>query len=447
MGIDATLGPDGWEVPDIVSRGGSDSGGLANPVKLRSVLATLAKASWRRVNIGFHGMSLIVGYGAEDGTPGNSLTNLRHYRQRSAAMVMGARLNAALNGNAQNYGRGVNTVAVTADGVVSGFFSLSGATLGGQYGAAGPDGRIVALPGSASANSLSFVVQDAPAGTVVRVYGLFTGVAPTGQYALSGNNTQARTDVATAATTAAPLPQGNAWWYEYNITLPNASDSSTGTTVTLYGSNAATGSISVYAVDFDHKTTPGITVHRLACSGRNLIQVAAGALDNTDSVSGMTSWTGSGNANKRSGVMDSLTTRLALDVALCSFDVNDIMAHSTRTLADWKRHIANYLAAMSTRSIPVIFVLGTLRDPSLYAGAAYTQDELIAAYKAAADASSTASYIDLTDEYTGSVTTRHAAQITDASMFVSDLLHWSSSGHAYYGSRIAQALLSAANLG
>lgn len=431
----------------VQSGGEASSGSLSNPVKLRKALAALGQASWRRVNIGFHGMSLIVGYGAEDGTPLNTLTNLRLYRQRAAAMVAGARLHAAMNGNAASYGRGVNTVAVTADGSVSGFYTLSGATFGGQYGAAGSDGRIVVLPGSASANNMSFVVQDAPAGAVVRVYALFTGVPPTGQYALSGNNTQARTDVATAATTAEALPQGSAWWYEYNITLPNASDTTTGTTVTLYGSNAATGSISVYAVDFDHKTTPGITMHRLACSGRNLIQVCAGALDNTDSVAGMSSWTGSGNANKRSGVMDSLTTRLGLDVVLCSFDVNDIMAYATRTLADWQRNIANYLTAMNTRNIPVIFVLGTLRDPSLYAGATYTQDDLISAYKAAADASSNASYIDLTDEYSGSNVARHAAQITDPSMYVSDLLHWSSKGHAYYGSRIAQALLSAANQG
>lgn len=427
------------------SSGGGSAGSLKNAAKLRRALSALAQASYRRVNIGWLSMSLGVGYGAEDGTPGNSLTSMRVYQKKGMIPVAGARLNAALVGDASARGLGINPVAVTADGNVSGWYTLAGgAVLGGQYNDVGIDGRYVVLTASASTTAMSFTVLGQPAGTVVRVYSRFSGVAPTGQYALSGNNTVARTDVSTAATTAEPTPLGTAYWYEYTITLPAASDTTTGTTVTLYGSSGATGSIAVYAVEFDYKTTPGITMHRLACSGRNLYQVCPSAIDNTDSIAGMSSWTGSANATKRTSVMDSLVKRTGLDFVMAGFDVNDIMAYSTRTLADWTRHITNFCADMDSRGLPVVFVLGTLRDPALYTGSAYTQDDVIAAYKSVAAGYSRMGWIDLTEEYTGTTSQRYASQIADPGMFVSDLLHESSIGHGYYGGRTAQALLAAA---
>lgn len=182
--------------------------------------------------------------------------------------------------------------------------------------------------------------------------------------------------------------------------------------------------------------------------------VVAAALDNTDTQpADVPNWRGSGNALRRAGQTDSLTTRMDLAGVLCSFDVNDLRTYDSYgyawTLADHARHIANYLAAMAERNLPVIFILGLLRDPATISNTPYTQLDLINLYKAASDASSNAAYIDMTEKITGStIQQTYANYVAQGGYWLSTELpspvHPGSSGSANLAARIAKAILEAA---
>ncbi len=135
------------------------------------------------------------------------------------------------------------------------------------------------------------------------------------------------------------------------------------------------------------------------------------------------------------------------------FDVNDIKGYNysgqawSWSLADVSRHMTNYLAAMASRSLPVLLVLGPYRDPAASdtAGTPYTQQDIIDAYKACSNASTNCAYIDLTAEFAGStLAARYAAQ--QASGYIQDTVHPNQSGATHFAQKIATALRSAAGI-
>jgi cell division FtsZ-interacting protein ZapD len=157
---------------------------------------------------------------------------------------------------------------------------------------------------------------------------------------------------------------------------------------------------------------------------------------------------------RRDSQFQSMTARLGIAGAICSFDVNDIVMATTLgySLADQKRHIQNYVTAMNNAGLPVLFVCGFMRDPASVAATDRTQLDIIQMYRDVSDASSDicgAAFLDLSTSLNGnSVAQRYAAQWRDTLYVTSSEtppLHPNSTGHAKHGTTIANAIIDASN--
>jgi parallel beta-helix repeat protein len=425
--------------------GGGGGVRIRNPQKIAKLLSALSRSSYERINLGWHGMSIIFGQGANNGT---DFAGGDSFRTQSVPAVAGKVLNGAFGGRA-SYG-----AEPVCDNTA--FFTVGGAAaFGASYGSAGVQGICINLGGPTG--TISFTVANHEAGRVVRVYSFATsGVTPTtpvtARYSMSGSNTVALTNAPASAGTDL-LPQGTAHWYEFTLTLASAGT----TTVTVQAPVSATDFVSVYAVDLDHRTDAGITMHRVAKGGGALGNTVGMAMDSTDA-NPAGNWQGATTAavNRRTSSTDSMTTRLGLAGALCSFDINDVKTFNSSytygwTLADHARHIANYLAAMNARGIPVLFVCGPLRNPATTTDAPYVQRNIINLYKAASDTSDPicgAAFLDLSELLQGAnETEKWAAQTADTTMWVAaeapNYVHPGKAKAALYGSYVASAIVEA----
>ncbi len=396
--------------------------------KIRLGLAAIARSSIDRVNIVWHGHSVPAGQSSDD-TTNTDLTAVTTWRTNGLAAHVARQLNAAFGGTP---GLGVETMALYHRL----FFTLaSGAAISAQYGSLGVSGYSIAMNGSG--HTCTFTAL----GTAVKVYGSASVAGVVARYNINGGSTTN----ATAAGSTLLNAFGTVVWYEFTITGLTAGD-----TVQLMG--ASSGTWNVGAVDLDYKTTAGVTVHRLTYSGNMGVQTIAACLDDTDTQPSA-NWNGAAGtlpAARRASQTAFCTTRMAADLAIYHFDVNDIKGFNFSgqawgwTLADVKRHMTNYIANLAALGVPVLLIFGPIRDPASAntAGTPYTQQDIIDAYKACAVASTNAAYLDLTDEFTGtSLALRFAAQV--ATNLTQDTLHPNKAGHAYFGRRVAAALLAA----
>lgn len=408
-------------------------GGIVGVSKIRKLLSAIGQAAYRRVNLSYHGHSIVVGVDANSSGAFNA-ASLAAWNTQSQAAVLAKVLSAASGGAA-------SSSMIAMGGIIGSLNPLL--TLGGGApaqavdGLFGPYGTRVTLTNPA--HTLSF----AAVGTAVRVYCVASGAGSTTPLrwsapSVSGGVTQTGPSPA-ASPNPGNTPDGTRTWCEFTIgpVVP-------GETVSLVGPTS--GSYSVYLIDADYKTTPGVTVNRIAQSGATLAGLHAAATDNTDTGGYFGGWLGSGNANVRLGQQQSLSVRVPSDGALLQTEVNDLneWAQSWNyTLADLQRHLSNYLSYHNTLGLPVLMVLGPIRDPSFSVGTRpYQQTDLIAAYKAVIDAAPNAAYLDLTAEFGGATTAGYALQ--GAAGLMQDNVHPNQIGHGYFGNRIAQALLAAA---
>jgi len=431
------LDTNGLPTGSLITPDGQPVGGagavLVGADKVRSMLSDIRTGGWQRVNLGFHGHSIIQGVSSDD-TANLDLTAAQAWRQRSVAAMLSRALNGAVGGT---WAGGIETAAPSQRL----FFTLSGAVISGPFAPAGPGGHVIALTNAT--DTCTFTA----AGTSVRVYCYASAAGVVARYSINGGATQSAT-AAPSTPTGYVAGSNTLVWYEFTISGLTAGD-----TVQLIGpaSGSSTNNYRVHAVDLAYTTSAGISLHRLAVMGYMGAQTVAAYLDDTDIQPGNTAyWTAPGVAAQRAMQTDSVTTRLGLSGVFNMFDVNDIKGYNFSgqawgwTLATLERHMTNYLAAMEARNLPVILCLGPLRDPAAAdtAGTPYTQADIIDLYKRLADASTNCAYIDLTAEWSGSLAERYAAQ--QATGLIYDTVHPNGKGSAYFGAqRIAQALLSA----
>lgn len=410
---------------DVVGGGGAV---LVGADKVRSMLAAIRTGGHSRVNLAYHGHSIIQG-AASDDSAGFNYASAQVWRQRSVPAMLSRALNGAVGGA---WSGGIESMANPQQGR----YTISGSLYSSAYSPAGPGGFMLAL--NASTDTASFVAE----GTAVRIYAYTSTTGVALRYSINGGATQSA-----AASTNIPTGHGTRVWYEVTI-----SGLTVGDAVQLIGATA--GPVIVYGVDPAYTTGAGVTVHRCAAAGLMGAQTVAAYLDDTDTQPGAgTGWTAASVGALRAMQTDSMTTRLGAAGVLNMFDVNDVKAFGDSangtawgwTLETHVRHLQNYIAAMASRSLPVVFTFGPLRDPSTVSAlsAPYTQEQLIDAYKAVIDASATCAYIDLTAEFQGgTLAQRYAAQ--QATGLIYDSVHPGGRGSAYYGAqRIAAALLKA----
>lgn len=425
--------------------------------KISGLLAAMKSSNTQRVSIPVHSMSIAVGAGTKGPTSSDygevEFSTLSIYAKASA------QLNTARGGA---FARGIETIS-SLSGDNPFFTRGGGATvLAKQASVGGTCGQAVSLAGGGTA-TVSFPMTSAAAGQVVKLYGYTTGnvagVIP--RYSLSGANTQATTALP-ASTTANPVSNPAAtlgyFWYETTLTMANAGT----TTVTLLAPTAAGQSFVIYAVDPDYKTTPGLTFHRASQAGETIATNIGASIDDTDTLPAGGNWqTGANRAAFRSGQTDSLTVRLGAAGVIAGADINDILAYSNNagayaygwTIADHTRHLTNYVNAMASRGLQVLFVLGGLRAPDTPAivsgaGTPYTQTDVINAYKAVAAASTNAAVLDLTARFSGATEAlKFAAQTSNPSDWLAvespRYVHPSAQRHASDGAYIATQIAAA----
>lgn len=423
----------------IVTTSGAQVGGgvaqLVGASRVRTMLAAIRRGGRQRVNLGFHGHSIVQGVGS-DSTTNTNYASAQIWRQQSMAAMLSRALNGAVGGT---FVGGGESLVLPQNGMLT---AVSGALQPGNYGIAGPQGYVLALTNAT--DTADFIAE----GSAVRIYGYASGAGVVARYQINGG-------AVTNATAAPNTPTGavvsgnTLVWYDVTITGLTPGD-----TVRLVGpaSGGSANNYRVYLIDPNYVTTPGVTVHRLASAGQMGPQVIAAYLDDTDKQPGGGAfWVAPGRADQRAMQTDSVTTRLGVAGVLNMFCVNDIKAYNFAgqawgwTLETLERHMRNYLTAMDAREIPVVLCLGPLRNPEAAdtAGTPYTQADIIDLYKHCADTSNSAAYIDLSAEFTGAtLNDRYAVQ--QATGLIQDAVHPNAEGAAYYGAqRIANALLSA----
>jgi hypothetical protein len=299
----------------------------------------------------------------------------------------------------------------------------------------------VSIPGGGTAQAV-ITVTGAAAGQVVRIYGYHNTNGMVPRYSISGANTVATSNLP-AADTSAPLQTSGRWWYQTDITLTNAGDS----TITILCSSTSGHNLILWGTDPAYRTDAGITIHRLAQSGAGLPGCIALALDNTDTQPAG-GWIGSGApALIRIDQTDSMTTRLGLQGVFCSFDVNDVTQSAAyTTIGDQIRHYTNYAQAMLARSVPVIFLAGiSLRNPSSVSSA-YTQAECIEAARTVARSVAGCTVLDCTRNWgSGSLQDKYDAQVNPTSNWIAgespNYLHPNGAGHTLFGNLAASLVL------
>lgn len=425
------VGPDG--------RNRFNGSSIVGAHRIRKMLGAIGQSSYRRVNIGYHSHSIGVGVSAGDSGTYNAAA-FTLFESRGQAAIIAKILSAA-------YGGSGTTAGFAMGGTSSGVNPLL--TMGGGAGAPsgsspffGPSGWTATL--SSAAHTLAFTAV----GAYARVYCAAGGAGSTiaarwNAPSVSGGATQTAT-LPAESPNPGNTPAGDRTWYEFTIGPVVA-----GETVTIMAPTSS--SIRIYYVDTNYlPDTAGVSVHRLARPGAMLTGLHGASLDATDTLGPASSWIGtdaSANGLIRAGQKASMSVRVPQDGIILQTDVNDMNSYLTYgySLADQKRHLANYLTYHAGLSLPVLCVFGPIRDPALNdAGTPYTQDELIAAYKETVDASTNGAYIDLTAEWPGGTTqARYEAEYASGLLY--DTVHPSAYGHGYFGSWIAQSILSAAS--
>lgn len=403
--------------------------------KIRKMLAAIGQASFRRVNLGYQSHS--VGAGVNATNAGSfTATEFAAWGARSMGAIIAKRLAAAAGGVACSANIAVGGTSSTWNPLI---------TVGG--GAANPlqDGFFGPATWNVVLASPTQTMQVTAVGTSIRVYCVNSGagsVVPGRWSAPSVSGGAVQTAVAPGA--GNNTPAGDRTFNEWTIGPVVA-----GETVTIYGPSS--GSYRVYYLDMDYQpSVAGVTVHRLCSPGAQLVYINAAALDSTDTQGPQSaSLIGSAAArvNARLGQAQSVSVRVPQDGVILMTDVNDLndWASYGYTLADLQRHLSNYLAYQASLGIPVLVLLGPIRDPAYLPGTRpYDQDDLIAAYKTTIDAATTAAYIDLTAEFTGATLTARFDAQQAAGLMADIYAHPGAAGHAYWGTSVANALLAAA---
>jgi hypothetical protein len=442
----------GKDIVNLINLDGTpasiDSTRIINPEKIERMVAKIGRAAYERVHVGYHGMSIVFGVGANNTTV---YTGGESGRIKSVTAVLSKILNSTYGGT---FSPGFDP-CISSPGVVWGV--TAPAAFAGPFSSAGPEGRAA----NPSTGSVEYTVTGGRAGQVVRFYTYATPTATpstpvTARYSIAGANVVATTN-ATPSTGGPITPLLTGHWYEFSVTLSNAGDS----TISVLNP-ASGGTIVIYGADYDYLTSPGITLHRLARSGAGITDNCAWALDATDTQPAG-NWTTTGTAlqqqQRRDAQFESMTSRIGntgtpgvgIVGALCSFDVNDIVKSTAYgySLADHYRHITNYVNKMNGAGIPVLFVCGHLRDPSTIT-TTQTQQDIIALYKRVSDESNSvcgASFLNLSINV-GTPQQDYNYQWRDSQMAISGEvppLHPNDNGHAKYGSIEANAYLASVN--
>jgi len=407
--------------------------------QIRVGTGAFAKAANTRVNWVWHGHSVVTGFGSDDTSNGGPTNVVVWARQRTSA-ILGRRLNAVVGGT---WSRGVEHFGVYNSGL---FTFGGGAAISGPYGTVGIGGYRALL------NSSSHTVSFRAVGTAVRIY-MYSTLGTVLRYSINGGGTQSA-----AAAPNTPTPDGNGVWYEVTISgLTGGDGATTGDLVQLIGPTSSF--VSITMVDQDYRTDAGLTLHALGVAGLMGAQAVAAYLDDTDTQpSTATNWIGTGatKAAYRLLQLQSVMTRLNASLVLNMFDVNDLKAYANAsspwgwTLTDHERHMRNYLTAVNGQGAKVLIVAGPLRLPSNTVAdmtgnpRPFDQADLIELYKRVVK-DYDAGMIDLTAEYKfPTLQSRYDAQQADGVNI--DTVHPNSLGSAYFGNRIADAIL-AGNLG
>lgn len=413
----------------------SGDGVIYGAPKMRKFLAALGRAAYERVGFLYHSTSL--GAGVDAASSGNdpyTSTDFAAWDSQSAGALWAKMLSANVGGTASSAGSVIGGTGAANNPI---FTYAGGATTQLTDDKFGPAGVRAVLSGAA--HTMAF----AAVGTAVRVYAVTSGAPSTVQARWSAPSVSGGATQTVAVGPATPTPENDRTWLEFTISpvVP-------GETVTLIGPTSS--SYSVYYVDRDYKTTPGVTIHRLCQPGASLTEIHAAALDSTDTAALRSSWIGSGATavNRRLGQAQSMSVRVPSDGFILHTDVNDLneWANYGYTLNDLKRHLSNYLSYHAGLGLQGLVLCGPVRDPSFSVGTRpYDQADVIAAYKEVCAASTNAGFMDLTAEFTGAtLTARYNAQ--SAAGVMQDIVHWNKVGHAYAGTRVPRALLSAAAL-
>jgi hypothetical protein len=425
----ATLGSAGWVANNAFTGVGGRTYGavgaapavsaIRNTGKIATSLAALKTASSTRQNIVYVGHSIIQGV-CSDNTINQNAAAALNWRTTSMPSKLADNLNAYVGGST-SYG-----IETFADAQKDNFTFGGGAAVSAAYTASGPGGFAVSL--ASATMTISFVVR----GSAIRVLSYASATAIVARYQINGGTVTNAPASGVEATGYSPRI-----WYEFLITGLVSGD-----TVTLVG--ASTGTYTVYEIDFDYKTTPGITMHRNAYTGLLLGQVMAASLDGTDTnPAGI--WTADANeAVIRAMQGQSMVTRHTPALVICTTDCNDLKGYNISgsayswSLADHKRHLTNFITFLAGYGLQCLYVCGpTLRDPSTVATTPYTQDDIIDQYKQVSDEQPNMALLDLTQTFSpgSSVATRYSAQ--QASGYIQDAIHPNGAGANYFAGLVS----------
>lgn len=394
----------------------SGAGNIPNAYKLRRSMSRIGQGYARQANIGILGPSTVTGAYANDVVSVVSPADLTWNSVGWVGVLR--RILAARYGVASLAGS-----LHPCDNFSTNFTLGGGASLTGPNLAVGLAGYRINLPAP------SDTVTVSGTGRYLRVLA----------YALAAG-TKARWTVDSGTLTTDPgpgaaglTPSGIQYWYAFDVDLGTDAPH----TVVLQG--AASGGWYLYSHAFLSQTTSGVVVHRMGRSGAVLPDIVASSLDATDTTG--PAWRTTINDANKTQQLESITTRMGLDLVICMIDANDVSGGWTSygyTLADIRRHAANFASRVTALGIDVLFVTGLHRDPANYAiGCPHTQAAAIAQYKAVADSMDRCAHLDLTLAYP-----TFADANADGLMI--DAVHMTSRGHGWIGARVAQALLAAA---
>ena len=394
----------------------SGAGNIPNAYKLRRSMSRIGQAFARQASIGVFGHSVVAGAYANDVV---SVTSPADLTWNSVGWVgvlrriLAARYGVASLGGMLNPAENFSTNFTLGGGASQTAINLS----------AGLAGCRVNLAAAAD------TVTVAGTGRYLRVFGYALAAGTKGRYTVDGGSLT--TDPGAGA--AGVTPSGSQYWYTWDI------DCGTDAAHTVVLQGAASGSWYMWGACFMSQTTSGVLVHRLGKSGAVLPDIVASSLDATDTAG--PAWRTTLNDVGKTQQLEAVTTRLGLDLAICMVDANDVSGGWSSygyTLADIRRHAANFANRVTALGIDVLFVTGPQRDPAAYAaGCPFTQDEAIAQYKSVADSMDRCAHLDLTLAYP-----TYAGANADGLMI--DTVHPTSRGHGWMGARVAQALLAAA---
>ena len=391
-------------------------GNIPNAYKLRRSMSRIGQAYARQASIGVFGHSVVAGAYANDVVstvaPADVTWNSVGWvgvLRRTLAARYGTASVAGLLHPAENF---------STNFTVGGAAAQAGPNL-----AAGPAGYRVNLAGAADTVSVTGT------GRYLRVWGYALAAGTKARYTIDGG--ALTTDPGAGAATL--TPSGSQYWYTFDI------DCTTDAAHTVVLQGGASGSWYFWGAAFLSQTSSGVLVHRMGRSSAVLPDVVAVSLDSTDTAG--PAWRTTLNDANKTQQLESVTTRLGLDLAICMVDANDVSGGWSNygyTLADIKRHAQNFANRVTALGIDVLFVTGVHRDPTNYAtGCPHTQNEAIAQYKSVADGMDRCAHLDLTLAYP-----TYAETNTDGLMI--DSVHSNSRGHGWIGARVANALLTAA---